>query len=181
MKIIAFTGMPFSGKSVAVTIAKDMKIPVIRMGDMVWDEVKKRGLPINSETVGEIANDMRKTYGKDIWAKKTIEKIVLENIDDVLIIDGVRNSEEIDIFKNKLGADFKLIAIQTPDDIRHERAMLRKRMDDTVDIETIKKRDKREINWGIKNVINQADIVVTNEGSVEVFQDKIIQILKNNK
>ena len=43
MKIIAFAGMPFSGKSEAVRIAKDYKIPVIRMGDMIWEETKKQG------------------------------------------------------------------------------------------------------------------------------------------
>ena len=39
MKIIAFTGMPFSGKSEAVQIARDLDIPVIRMGDMVWEDL----------------------------------------------------------------------------------------------------------------------------------------------
>ena len=75
MKIIAFAGMPFSGKSEAVRIAKEKNIPVIRMGDMVWDEVKKRGLELNDKNVGTIANEMRQKHGKDIWAKKTIERV----------------------------------------------------------------------------------------------------------
>ena len=132
MKIIAFTGMPFSGKSVAVAIAKGLNIPIIRMGDLVWEEVEKQGLPINSETVGRTANSMREMYGKEIWAKKTIDKIKSENIDDVLIIDGVRSCEEIDLFKKTLGGDFILIAIHTPEDIRYERALLRNRVDDIV-------------------------------------------------
>ena len=68
MKIIAFTGMPFSGKSEAVEIAKKLGIPVVRMGDMVWDEVKKQGLEINDGNVGFIANKMRESHGMDIWA-----------------------------------------------------------------------------------------------------------------
>ncbi|HEC81032.1 MAG TPA: hypothetical protein ENI42_01220, partial [Thermoplasmatales archaeon] len=38
MKTIAFTGMPGSGKTEAVKIAKELEIPVIRMGDCVWEE-----------------------------------------------------------------------------------------------------------------------------------------------
>ncbi|HIG99167.1 MAG TPA: AAA family ATPase, partial [Thermoplasmata archaeon] len=43
MKIIAFTGMPASGKSEAVQLAKDKGIPVIRMGDLVWEETQRQG------------------------------------------------------------------------------------------------------------------------------------------
>ena len=75
MKILAFTGMPFSGKSEAVKIAREMNIPVVRMGDMIWDEVKKQGLVLTDQNVGNIATQMRKEHGKDIWAIRTIEKI----------------------------------------------------------------------------------------------------------
>ena len=66
MKIIVFAGMPSSGKSEAVNIAKERNIPVIRMGDMVWEETKKQGLEINDKNVGMIADNMRKKYGMDI-------------------------------------------------------------------------------------------------------------------
>ncbi len=65
MKIIAFTGMPFSGKSEAVEITKQRGLPVIRMGDLVWDEVRSQGLPLSDETVGTVANKMRDKHGKD--------------------------------------------------------------------------------------------------------------------
>ena len=99
MKIIAFAGMPFSGKSEAVKIAKKMGIQVIRMGDMVWDEVKKRGLDLTDENVGNIANEMRNKYGKDIWARRTIKKISQFSNIDKIVIDGIRNLEEINTFK----------------------------------------------------------------------------------
>ena len=69
MRIIAFAGMPFSGKSEAVQIAKDSNIPVVRMGDAVWNEVEKQGLELNDKNVGMIAEKMRKDHGMDIWAK----------------------------------------------------------------------------------------------------------------
>ena len=66
MKILAFTGMPCSGKTEAVKVAKEMDIPVIRMGDAVWREVKHQGLELNDKNVGDVANNMREKHGKYI-------------------------------------------------------------------------------------------------------------------
>jgi dephospho-CoA kinase len=181
MKIIAFAGMPFSGKSEAVKIAKEMNIPVLRMGDMVWEEVKRQGLEINDKNVGRVANDMRKSHGMDIWAKRTVDKILkMKNINK-LVIDGVRNFEEINFFQNMLGASFILVAIQVSDKTRHKRAMNRGREDDSMDITLIKERDNRERSWGLDKVIASADIVVSNDGSIRDFRDKIKKILNKDK
>jgi dephospho-CoA kinase len=173
MKIIAFTGMPFSGKSEAVGIAKDIGIPIIRIGDAVWEEVKKQGLEINDKNVGTLANQMRERYGMDIWAKRTIEKIKSMDKVDFLVIDGIRNVEEIESFKTKLEENFILIAVEVPDEIRFKRAMSRGREDDSMVLEKIKERDKRERNWGIDAVIASADIVISNEGTHEELHNKI--------
>jgi dephospho-CoA kinase len=178
MKIIAFTGMPFSGKSEAVKIAKKQGIRVVRMGDMIWEETKKQGLELNDQNVGRIANDMRKTHGKNIWAKRTLEKINSMKRTDLLVIDGVRNIEEVETFEKELGKDFLLIAIEVSDETRHKRAMIRGRKDDSMDTDLIKERDRRELSWGLGNVIASADSVVINEGGIEEFKAKIKKLLK---
>jgi len=177
MKIIAFTGLPFSGKSEAVKIAQEMNIPVIRIGDMVWKETTKRGLKLSDNNVGMIADSMRKEHGMDIWAKRTLEKIKLFKDIKKIVIDGIRNIEEIEAFKKELDKDFLLIAVQVNDDIRYKRAINRRREDDSIDLKLIKKRDKRELSWGLGNVIASAEIVVSNEGSLEEFEQKIKKIL----
>jgi len=177
MKIIAFAGMPFSGKSEAVKIAQDKKIPVIRMGDLVWDETKKRKLELNDKNVGFVANEMRQKHGKNIWARKTVEKIRSMNVKNLIVIDGVRNLEEIDVFKKELGKDFVVIAIDVSDETRHKRALTRNRKDDSKDINKIKERDQRELGWGLGDLIATADIVITNEGNVEDFKKHVKQVL----
>ena len=180
MKTIAFAGMPFSGKTEAVKIAKDLGIPMIRIGDMIWEETKKSGLELNDKNVGMIANNMRKEHGMDIWAKKTLEKIKSMKKVDLLVIDGVRNIEEIETFKKELGKDFLLITIQVSDETRYKRAMVRDREDDSKDINLVKERDKREISWGLGSVIASADIVITNEGNMDEFKQKIKDFLTEN-
>ncbi len=179
MKIIAFAGMPFSGKSEAVKIAKEKNISVIRMGDMVWEETKKKGLEINDSNVGKVANDMRKTHGMDIWAKKTFEKIKEIRNKEKLVIDGIRNSEEVDFFKEKLGSDFIIVAVTVSDEERYKRAMNRNRADDSKDLEKIKNRDKRELSWGLDKVIRNADIKISNEDDIEKFRSEIKNLFDN--
>lgn len=177
MKIIAFAGMPFSGKSEAVQIAKDSNIPVFRMGDAVWDEVKNRGLELNDKNVGMMADKMRKDRGMDIWARRTLDKIKSLDEANIVVIDGIRNMEEIDRFKKELGKDFVVIAIDASDETRYQRAISRSRQDDSKDLEKIKERDKRELRWGLDVVIASADTVISNEGNIDDFRNKIRKTL----
>jgi dephospho-CoA kinase len=177
MRVLAFAGMPFSGKSEAVKIAKEMNIPVFRMGDMVWEEVENRRLELNEKNVGTIADQMREEYGMDIWARRTLEKIRLIGESESIVIDGIRNIEEIDAFRRELGGDFVVIAVEAAYEIRQKRALNRSRKDDSNDVEKIKERDRRELRWGLGVVIASADVVVSNEGGIEEFRDKVRKIL----
>jgi dephospho-CoA kinase len=179
MKIIAFAGMPCSGKTEAVQIAKKRDIPVIRMGDMVWEEVKNQGLSLDEKNVGSIADQMRKDFGKDIWAQRTLEKISSLDKLDLIVIDGIRNIEEIETFKKELGKDFIVIAITSSDETRCKRFLQRGREDDSTDIKDFETRDKRELSWGLGEVIASADIVVSNEGTIKDFKDEIQKILED--
>jgi dephospho-CoA kinase len=75
-----------------------------------------------------------------------------------------------------LGKNFLLIAVQVSDEERYKRAMSRGRKDDSQDINLVKERDKRELSWGLGSVIASADIVISNEGPVEEFKQKIKEL-----
>jgi len=170
--------MPASGKSEAVQLAKDKGILVIRMGDLVWEETKRQGKPLDDKNVGEIAHSMREKHGMDIWAKRTVEKIHSLKKSPLLVIDGVRNMEEIEYFKKELGRDFLVIAIDAPDELRRKRAISRGRTDDSKNLKDLEERDKREIRWGLQKVIANADIVIPNNGSLEDFKKQVLIVFK---
>jgi dephospho-CoA kinase len=178
MKIIAFTGMPASGKSEAVQLAKEKGIPVIRMGDLVWEETKRQGKPLDGKNVGDIANGMRTTHGMDVWAKRTVEKARSLAQSPHLVIDGVRNTEEIEYFKKELGSDFIIVAIDASDELRRNRAIARGRTDDSKNLRHLEERDKREIRWGVKKVIAEADIIIQNNGSLEQLRNQVYSIFE---
>jgi len=178
MKAIAFTGMPWAGKTEAVSVAKELGLPVIRMGDMVWEEVKRKGLTVNNENVSRVAEEMRKIHGRDIWAKKTLKKIKGGDFGEVIVIDGVRSLEEVKCFKSFFNKNFTIIAITAPEEVRRKRAVNRRRIDDTRDLEEIKKREEREKKWGVLEVVENADYIISNEGDLETFRTSIEVLLR---
>ena len=177
MKVIGFTGMPGSGKTEAVKIAKEFGSKVFGMGDIVKDEARKNGIEMNDKNVGSFATNERKKFGMGVWAERTSERI--KNISDrIIVIDGIRNNEEVEKFREIFGMDFVMIAIRTKNDQRLGRIMKRKREDDTQSKEEFDGRDKREEGWGIGTAINEADIKVMNEGTLENFKQNIREILR---
>lgn len=179
MQTLGFTGMPWSGKTEAVSFADDKGFPVFRMGDFIWDEVKKRKLSMNASTVGSVASDMREKYGSTIWAERTVEAIEKVNDSSIVVIDGIRSISEVNYFRRHLSDSFRLVAIIASDKIRHQRAKKRGRADDSGDDKSIKRRDNREIKWGIKQVINESDIKISNESSLASFREKITNLFSN--
>jgi len=180
MKIIGFTGMPWSGKSEAVFLARKKNIPVFRMGDFVWNEVEKRKLPLNADSVGMIAQNMRKEHGDTIWAKKTVDAINQLKQVPFVVIDGIRSVEEVKYFRSHLSDSFYLVGIVAPTKLRHKRAKNRRRVDDSSDEEVLRKRDEREKKWGIDKVLDSADITVHNDSSLKAFHDEISKLFSSN-
>ncbi|MBO8179716.1 MAG: flagellar hook-basal body complex protein FliE [Archaeoglobus sp.] len=178
MKVIAFVGYPLSGKSTASHVARELGLPVVVMGDVVREEALRRGLELTDENLGKVARELREKEGMDAIAKRCIPKIrELLKEHGVVVVDGIRGVAEIERFKKAFGDDFILIAIESPLEVRFERAKMRNRSDDVSSIEDLKERDRREESWGLKEAMEIADFTVENIGSYEDFVEKIRQIL----
>lgn len=178
MRVLGFTGMPGSGKSEAMEVAKARGHPVVRMGDLIWEEVERRGLPRDAKHVGEVANAMRESHGKDVWAVRTAERVrSVAQGRGLVLIDGIRNIEEVQTLRSELGADFVLVAIHTDPDHRFQRMMDRGRADDSRDANVLKARDEREMNWGIARTIALADEMLVNDSTLDAFRGKVGKLL----
>jgi dephospho-CoA kinase len=173
MKAYAFTGMPGAGKTEALLVAADMGIPVVSMGDEVRAEVARRGIPRSDETLGGIADEMRQKHGMDVWARRCLRHLPEA---EVVVIDGIRNLEEVERFKEDI-AEFVLVAIHTSPERRYGRLMNRRREDDGFDPSEVKHREERELAWGMGRVIAMADSIVTNDGDLQTFRKKISALL----
>lgn len=175
-RVVAFTGMPGSGKSHAVEVAADRGLPVVRMGDLVREETEARGLELTDAEVGRVAVELRAQEGDDVWAVRTLDR--LKGVDaEVAIVDGVRGLAEVERFRDALGGGFVLVAVHASPDVRFERISARGRADDAVDREAFKARDERELGFGLGTAIALADVLLVNEGGVETFEAKVERLL----
>lgn len=177
IKIVAFAGMPGSGKTAAVKVATDRGIQVLRMGDSVWDEVKRRDLPLEAKVVGQIADEMRETHGPDIWARRTLKKVDTDA--KLVVIDGLRSLAELAVFKAALGNNFVLVHVMCPTEVRMQRILARGREDDTASLEAFKARDERELSWGLGEVLDEADVVISNTGTEQELRMNVAFLLND--
>ncbi|HUV02138.1 MAG TPA: AAA family ATPase [Desulfobacteria bacterium] len=184
IQVLAFVGAPAAGKTIAATVAKDMDLPIITMGDVIRGELKRQGLPLSDETAGRIATELREREGLDAIAKRCIPRIraVLGSVGGeakktVVVIDGIRGTAEVERFKKEFGPDFTLVRVDTPLIRRYERIKARGRADDALTLEEFKEREEREKGWGMGEAMEKADKVVKNEGSLDSFKKEIRRIL----
>lgn len=178
MKAIGIVGRQAAGKTLASEIGEAMGMKVIRMGDLVREEIQSKGMKINEETISRYATMLRQKEGMQAIAKRTIKRLKELNKQSTVIIDGIRSQEEVSLFKKEFGDNFKLIAIIAHQRIRYERARNRKREDDASDMEIFIKKDKLETNWGIEEAIKLADYTIKNEGTKEEFKANVRRILE---
>jgi len=180
MKIIAFVGLPLSGKTTAARVAEEMGIPVVVMGDVIREEVRRRGLELNDENAGKIASELRAKEGMDAIAKRCVPKI-REKLSEhgVVVIDGIRGIAEVEHFRKVFGEDFVLINIESPLDVRFQRSLSRKREDDITTIEELRRRDERELSWSMEEAMKAADFTVENLTDLDTFREKIRDLLRH--
>jgi dephospho-CoA kinase len=179
VKVLAFTGMPGAGKSVAVEVAKKRGVPVLRMGDFIWEEVRRRGLPIDSGSVAEVAMQMRTDFGPGVWAEKTVDR--LQQLKAPLgVIDGVRSEAELEVFRHRLGHDFTLVAIHASRPTRMRRLLSRRREDDVKDEGEFIARDERELGWGLGRVIALADVMLVNEETMPTLEEQVERLFSQS-
>lgn len=178
MKIIAFVGMPASGKSEASRIAAEMGIPVIIMGDVIRKEVLKRGLEPNDSNTGMVATDLRRSEGMDAVARRCVSQI-RETGSKLVVVDGIRGIAEVEYFRQEFEEGFILISIYTPIEIRFSRIQKRGRSDDMNSIEGLHQRDERELSWGMGEAIEASSVEIENNFALETFRKDVIDVLNN--
>lgn len=178
-------GLPGSGKSTFVSVAEENGIPSVIMGDVVRDKAEKEldGENVTGQDIGEWATKQRDKHGEDIMAVYTAERV--NKLDtDIVVVEGVRSQFELDVFEEEMHietvyikADFetRLHRLQNRTDDRAELS------ENGVTVEELKKRDKRELSWGLDDLINlESGYVIDNSSlSLEEYECKIMSVIDN--
>lgn len=170
---IIVTGMPGAGKDEFISVAHGMGMLDYHMGNTVKIYAKRQGIPLNDQDIGHFATMERETKGKHIWAERTLETL---SGSSGIVIDGLRNLEELDYMRMRI-PNLTVVAIFANRKDRLQRILKRHRADDVRDMDSLIKRDMRELSWGIGTVIALSDIMLVNDGSLEEFKERSRRLL----
>lgn len=119
--ILAFVGMPGTGKTEASVYLEKKGIPFVRFGELTDEGVKEMGLPLVPENEKIFREKIRREFGMGAYAIKAKPKIdaLLKN-HDVIILDGLYSWEEYTYLKKKF-VNLILVNIYAEPTVRYKR------------------------------------------------------------
>ncbi len=173
-KILAFVGMPGSGKGTAVAHFTEMGLPEVYFGGMVYEEVERRGLDRVKDEMF-VRQDMRDKEGPAVMAKRAAKKAaeLFDTGTNTVIFDGLYSWDEYQFLREHFGDTLVVIAMVADRKVRHERILTRQD-GRTYTLEEIIAREVNEIETMNKGgPIAIADYYLDNNVSMEELQKQL--------
>lgn len=122
--IIGLVGLPGAGKTTVTEFLEKHGFIRVILSDIIRDELKQRGIVEPSrEILQNTGNEMRRTYGAEVLAKRAIKKLYTIG-KSKFVIDGIRNNSEIMYLKKQ--KNFLLLGITAASRVRYTRLKKRK-------------------------------------------------------
>ncbi len=174
-KIIGLTGTNGAGKGEAAAFFQSAGFAFYSLSDLIREEIRRKGLSISRNNLIKTGNALRERYGADILARWTMKK-VLGNA----VIDSIRNTEEIAYLRTH--ANFILLAIDAPAEIRFARTKKRGRDESAANISDFLAKEAEEMAGGndkqqLQACMQLADHTIQNNGTLEDFFFKLKRFL----
>jgi dephospho-CoA kinase len=179
IEVIGITGLHGSGKTEVAKALARFDVPCVRMGDVVWEEIRRRGQKVTEANVAKVAGELREREGLGAVAKRCIPIIKARAKGKrAVAVDGIRGAAEVDEFRRAFGKNFHLIAVQAGEQTRYSRIASRGRADDASTPKGFAEKDRREEDWGLKEAFALADFAIVNEGTLDELRRKAVDVYK---
>jgi dephospho-CoA kinase len=143
-RALALVGMPGSGKTLCAQHLKARGFAHFRFGQIVVDEVARRGWAINPENERLVREELRAREGMNAIARRALphlHRALAEH--DHLVIDGLYGFGEYKLLHAELGAAMVVVAIVSARHLRYAR--LAQRPERPLTVAEAEDRDFREI------------------------------------
>jgi dephospho-CoA kinase len=176
MKIIGITGTLGAGKGTIVDyLVREKGFIHFSVRQYLIGVIEKKGLPVNRDSMVITANELRARQNPAFIIQELYNKAQKERKNAV--IESIRTPGEVEFLKRQ--GDFILLAVDADPKIRFKRIVNRKSSTDHIDYKTFIEDEKREMtstdpnNQNIRKCIEMADIVLTNNGSIDDLYEQI--------
>lgn len=185
-KLICFTGLTGSGKTIASEYFVKKGFQYLRFGQITLDYLIKRKIPINERNERKVREDLRKKYGMGAFARLNLPKFRKLLKTGNTIGDGLYSFEEYDVLKKAFGKRLMTIAIYSPPETRYKRLVRRHvgRIDDkkrfrSTSVVESKSRDYAELkNLNKGAAIAMADYTILNTKDLRHFRRQLKELEK---
>src|SRR3989344_348333 len=178
MTIIGITGTLGAGKGAIVDYLKEKGYRHHSARAFITDEVHKRGLSVNRDTMTAVANALRRERGPAYVIESLIAEA--EASGNPSVVESVRTVGEVHALKKKGGI---LIAVDADPKTRFQRVVLRGSETDRISFEKFIADEEREStseDLGVQNLkktVALADVRVVNNGDIPSLHRQIDSIL----
>jgi dephospho-CoA kinase len=178
--LILIVGLPGSGKSLAAdAVRKHFHAKVFENGDIIREEIQRRGLPYTTE------NDTKMR----LWFHSGREHLVVERVwkkikkeKGTVVVVGLRSPKELAMFKRLYKGKIFLIQIKSSFKVRAQREIERGRFGKQESIKYVKERDKSELSElvGLRKLLKKADYTIDNSKlSKRQIEEKVVKLIKS--
>jgi dephospho-CoA kinase len=176
MLIIGITGTLGAGKGTIVEyLVKEKGLVHFSVRGFISEEIVRRGLPVNRDSMVLVANDLRARHSPSYIVDQLYEKALLSS--NNCVIESIRTPGEIDSLRKK--GNFELFAVDAKPEKRFERIVERNSETDRISFLTFIENEQREMNsddpnkQNLKKCIELADYVFENNKSIADLQQKV--------
>jgi len=142
LRFIGVTGLPGAGKGAFIDLLKPrlggrgIETRCYSLSDVLRGEARSRGLTVERPVLRRIANELRREQGSGVLSLMVVRQVRRELADVapgtplVVIVDAIRNPEEVSALRQALGEKFVLVAVEAPLELLVERIAARARYDE---------------------------------------------------
>jgi dephospho-CoA kinase len=176
--IIGLTGSFGAGKGAVVDYLSQRGFKHYSVSEFIKEEIRRRGLPVNRDTMTETANDLRAIHGPAYVIEFVYERAKAAG--GSAIIESIRVPAEVHKIKELGGT---VIGVDADSKIRYERAVKRGSEKDKVSLEKFLAQEKAESNpddpakQDVFGSLQESDFIVTNNGTLEGLHAQIDEVL----
>jgi dephospho-CoA kinase len=176
--LIGLTSRNAAGKDeVARCLVERHGFRYFSLSDVLREELVREGLPVTRENLIRKGNDLRLSQGPGVLAEKALETLREE---EKAVVVSIRNPGEVEALRRR--ADFLLVGVDAPVELRFSRAKARGRTDDAASLEDFIRQEQAELagdshQQQLDRCFRMADRVLVNEGTLEELFSKVEKIL----
>lgn len=179
--IIGITGTLGAGKGTIVDYLTELQgYKHYSVRSVLIEEIKKKGLAINRDSMTSVANDLRANHSPSYIVDLLFERAQNANVN--AIIESIRTPGEVESLKSK--GEFYLFAVDADSNARYSRIVQRNSETDQVTYEEFLSNENREMQSTDPNKQNllkcreMADFIINNDGSIEDLNHQVSEIIK---